>query len=145
MLDIFIVGSSIFLPSELTIGERIAAIMYGYLTVAVCGFVVDLSVSGTKQSVQIMIFSKANEEIAEMIGTQLKRGVTILDGQGWYTKRHDKILMVVVRKAESPLLLSMIKSIDPNAFITVGSVMGVYGQGFDSIKEIKSKKAIKEN
>jgi uncharacterized membrane-anchored protein YitT (DUF2179 family) len=39
----------------------------------------------------------------------------------------------------------MIKSIDPNAFITVGSVMGVYGQGFDSIKEIKSKKAIKEN
>ena len=74
----------------------------------------------------------------------MKRGVTILDGQGWYTKRHDKILMVVVRKNESPLLLSMIKSIDPNAFITVGSVMGVYGQGFDSIKDVKKKKAIQE-
>ena len=143
MLDIFIVGSSIFLPSELGFGARIASIMYGYVMVAVCGFVVDLYVSGNKQSVQVMIFSKANEEIAEMIGTQLHRGVTILDGQGWYTKRHDKILMVVVRKSESPLLLSMIKSVDPNAFITVGSVMGVYGQGFDTIKETKKKQAIK--
>ncbi|MBR2947907.1 MAG: YitT family protein [Bacteroidales bacterium] len=144
ILDIFIVGSSIFLPSDLGIGARIANVMYGYIMVAVCGFVVDLSVSGNKQSVQVMIFSKANEEIAQMIGTQLKRGVTILDGQGWYTKRHDKILMVVVRKTESPLLLSMIKSIDPNAFITVGSVMGVYGQGFDTIKESRKKKAIQE-
>lgn len=142
-IDIFIVGSSIFLPSEASFGERIADIMYGYLLVAACGFVLDLSLSGNKQSVQVFIFSKKYEEIAEMISTQMHRGVTLLNGQGWYTKRDEKIVMVIVRKPESNILLYKIRQIDRDAFISVGSVMGVYGKGFDSIKESR-KGAVKE-
>lgn len=142
MMDIFIVGASIFLPSDKSFGIRIADIMYGYILVAACGFTVDLTVSGSKQSVQMFIFSKSYQEIADMISNDMHRGVTVLDGQGWYSKNNEKILMVVVRKSESNLLLSMIKQIDKQAFISVNTVMGVYGLGFDSIKAKKNIKKI---
>ncbi|HIT49118.1 MAG TPA: YitT family protein [Candidatus Coprenecus stercoripullorum] len=139
LMDIFIVGSSIFLPSEDGFGVRIANIMYGYILVAACGFTVDLSVSGTKQSVQVFIFSKKYSEIADMITSTMHRGVTVLNGYGWFTKNDEKVLMVIIRKVESNQLLSMIKQIDRDAFLSVGSVMGVYGNGFDAIKT-KNKK-----
>ena len=142
LCDIFIVGSSIFLPSDLNFGARIAGIMYGYLVVASCSYVVDLSVAGNKQSVQLFIFSKHYEEIADMISGSMHRGVTVLDAQGWYTKNSEKVLLVMVRKVEANYLLSMIKQIDRQAFISMGNVMGVYGLGFDAIKEKKKIKKV---
>ena len=145
LMDIFIVGSSIFLPFEgESLGGRIADIMCGYLLVGACSVTVDLYMSGTKQSVQLFIFSKKYEEIADMISGQMNRGVTVMDGKGWYSKEDEKILLVMVRKTESHALLSQVKHIDKNAFISVGSVMGVYGLGFDTFKEgKKNKKNIK--
>ena len=142
LCDIFIVGSSIFLPSDLNFGARIAGIMYGYLVVASCSYVVDLSVAGNKQSVQLFIFSKQYQQIADMISGTMGRGVTVLDAEGWYTKQSEKVLLVMVRKVEANYLLSMIKQIDRQAFISMGSVMGVYGRGFDAIKDKKKVKKI---
>ena len=62
------------------------------------------------------------------------RGVTLIPAEGWYTKTSSHVLMVVTRKADLNILMRYIKSIDPAAFISVSSVMGVYGQGFDTIK-----------
>ncbi len=135
LLDIFIVALSLFLPvEEGQYGDRISAIVYGYLMVAVCGTVVDLYVAGTKQSVQLFIFSKKYAEIADMISNDMHRGVSVLDAEGWYSKQKDKVLLVIVRKEEASYLLSMIKHIDNTAFISMGSVMGVYGLGFEQIK-----------
>ena len=77
-----------------------------------------------------------------MISGSMHRGVTVLDAQGWYTKNSEKVLLVMVRKVEANYLLSMIKQIDRQAFISMGNVMGVYGQGFDAIKEKKKVKKI---
>lgn len=142
LCDIFIVGSSILLPSDLNFGARIAGIMYGYLMVASCSFVVDLTVAGNKQSVQLFIFSKEYKAIADMVAGTMGRGVTVLDAHGWYTKSDEKVLLVMVRKVEANYLLSMIKQIDRNAFISMGSVMGVYGRGFDAIKEKRKIKKV---
>ena len=142
LCDIFIVGSSILLPSDLNFGARIAGVMYGYLVVAACSYVVDLSVAGNKQSVQLFIFSKEYEAIADMISNDMHRGVTVMEAEGWYTKQSEKVLLVMVRKVETNYLLSMIKQIDKQAFISVGNVMGVYGRGFDVIKEKKRAKKI---
>ena len=46
--------------------------------------------------------------------------------------------MVVCRKNESNILFQVIKEVDPNAFMTFGSVMGVYGLGFEALKKIAS-------
>ena len=77
--------------------------------------------------------------MADAIAYDMKRGVTIIPAKGWYTKEDRDVLMVVTRKADLNLLLRYVKSIDQDAFLSVSSVMGVYGQGFDEIK-VKSGK-----
>ena len=93
---------------------------------------------------QVFIFSKKYEELADAITNDLHRGLTVLPGKGWYTKQESNVLLVVTRKADLNMLLKYIKYIDPQAFVSVATVMGVYGQGFDAIKlkaEAKKKEA----
>lgn len=135
ILDIFIIASSLFIPNGQSFAYRIAIIVYAYVLTLVVSITTDAILSGTKQSVQIFIFSKKYEEVADLISKAANRGVTVLSGQGWYTKKENKILMVVARRTETKLILNLVKSIDNEAFISVGSVSGVYGQGFDIIKK----------
>ncbi|MBO4841825.1 MAG: YitT family protein [Bacteroidales bacterium] len=135
ILDVFIIGSSLIVPTEGSWGVRVANLMYGYIMAGVFSVALDLFISGSKQSVQIFIFSKNYEKIADRITGDVHRGVTALEGKGWYTKTESTVLMVVARKPELKLLLSVIKEEDPQAFISVGSVSGVYGYGFDAIKK----------
>lgn len=135
ILDIFIIGSSLIVPTEGSWGVRVANLVYGYVMAGVFSVALDLFVSGSKQSVQIFIFSKNFEKIADRITTDVHRGVTALDGKGWYTKTESTVLVVVARKQELKFLLNLIKEEDPQAFISVASVSGVYGFGFDVIKK----------
>ena len=118
--------------------EKLAIVVYGLMQVTVCGYAIDLYISGSKQSVQVFIFTKKVEEMADAIAFDMKRGVTMIPAKGWFSKEEKQVLMVVTRKTDLNLLLRYVKSIDPDAFLSVSSVMGVYGQGFDSIK-VKSK------
>ena len=135
ILDVFIIGSSLIVPTEGSWGVRVANLMYGYIMAGVFSVALDLFVSGSKQSVQIFIFSKNYEKIADRITGDVHRGVTALQGKGWYTKTESTVLLVIARKPELKLLLNLIKEEDPQAFISVGSVSGVYGYGFDAIKK----------
>ena len=135
ILDVFIIGSSLIVPTEGSWGERVANLMYGYIMAGVFSVALDVFVSGSKQSVQIFIFSKNYEKIADRITADIHRGVTALEGKGWYTKTESTVLLVIARKPELKLLLNLIKEEDPQAFISVGSVSGVYGYGFDVIKK----------
>jgi uncharacterized membrane-anchored protein YitT (DUF2179 family) len=45
-----------------------------------------------------------------------------------------KVITVVARKNESISIFRIVKEVDPNAFISQASVIGVYGEGFDVIK-----------
>ncbi len=126
--DILIISSSFL------IFKSIEKIVYGYVTMAVTAYAIDLVITGAKRTIQLFIFSKMYEEIAEKITSQTHKGITLIDGTGWYSKDKSKILMVLVRKQESNNLLKIVKNIDPDAFVTVNSVMGVYGKGFDRLK-----------
>ena len=147
LLDIFIIASSLLLPpNEIldangavigveTWGQRLATILYGYILIGACSYSVDMFISGSKQSSQIFIFSKKYAELADAITTQTGRGVTLIDGEGWYTKQKSKVVMVIMRKDDLSLLYKMVREIDRDAFLSVGSVSGVYGKGFDEIKK----------
>lgn len=145
IIDIMIILSSLLLPSYDRTGtllpypEKVAIVVYGLMQVTVCGYAIDLYISGSKQSVQAFIFTKKVNEMADAIAFDMKRGVTVLPAKGWYSKEDKQVIMVVTRKTDLNLLLRYVKSIDPDAFLSVSSVMGVYGQGFDAIK-VKSKK-----
>ena len=132
--DFFIIGCSIFVASDIATG--IATIIYGYIMIAVYGYTVDLIQSGSQQSSQILIISPQYELIADAINRDARRGVTVLDGTGWYTKNECKVVMVVCRKRDASMILKLVRSIDDNAFITMGSVVGVYGQGFEALSKV---------
>lgn len=139
-MDTAIIMSSLLVPSYTQTGDlmpftdKITTVVYGFIYIVIVSTVLDLYLSGSKQSVQIFILSKKYAEIADAITNELHRGVTVLDGKGWYTKDNAEVLMVITRKTDLKILLRYIKRIDPNAFLSVSSVTGVYGKGFDSIK-----------
>ncbi len=139
-MDTAIIMSSLLVPSYTTAGElvpfteKITTVVYGFIYIVVVSTVLDLYLSGSKQSVQLFILSKKYAEIADAITNEMHRGVTVLDGKGWFTKENTEVLMVITRKTDLNLLLKYIKSIDSNAFLSVSSVTGVYGKGFDTIK-----------
>jgi len=60
--------------------------------------------------------------------------VTVLDGLGWYSQNNVKVLVVLAYKRQSLDIFRLVKDIDPNAFISQSSVIGVYGEGFDRLK-----------
>lgn len=146
-MDVVIILSSMLVPSYSADGEllpwteKITTVVYGFILVAVNSTVIDMYLSGSRQSVQLFILSHKYAEIADQITHNLHRGVTVLDGKGWYTKQSTEVLMVLTRKSDLSILLKLVKSIDSNAFLSVSSVSGVYGKGFDQIKEkVKLKK-----
>lgn len=144
VIDIIIILSSMLFPSfdktgaPMSYPEKLAIIVYGLMQVTVCGYTIDLYISGSKQSVQVFIFTKKVSEMADAIAFDMKRGVTVIPAKGWYSKEEKEVIMVVTRKVDLNLLLRYVKSIDPDAFLSVSSVMGVYGQGFDAIR-VKTK------
>lgn len=129
LCDSIIIGCSIFVFRDIT------SIIYGYVMVGVYGYTIDAVMAGNRQSTQIFIVSPKHEEIASRIYNEMRRGVTLIDGEGWYSKEKRKIVMVVCRKSETSILFKVIKEVDPNAFMTFGSVMGVYGLGFEALKK----------
>jgi len=127
--DLVIIGSIYFLP-----GKNLESVIYGYLEMVSFSYVIDLIISGNKQSVQIMVFSKRYEAIADRITQDLERGVTALDSMGWWSKEESKVLIILVRKNEISLFYRIIREVDSQAFISVANVMGVFGEGFEQIK-----------
>ncbi|HRY31741.1 MAG TPA: YitT family protein [Bacteroidales bacterium] len=128
LCDVFIIASSYL------IFRSIETIVYGYVTMAVTSYVIDLYLTGSKRSLQVFVFSKESQRIADRIGRDIGRGVTFLHGRGWYTGQDTDVIVVLIRKNESALVFRTIKETDPDAFISVATVMGVYGKGFDRMR-----------
>lgn len=132
LCDLIIITSSILLP-----GATIDKLLYGYCTLIITNLMLDYVVDRGRQSVQFLIFSKKYDDIAAAISAT-HRGVTVLNGQGWYTKQERKVLVVLAKKRESTNIFRIIQGIDPDAFVSQSKVIGVFGEGFDRIK-VKKK------
>lgn len=145
VIDAIVILSSLLVPSYRADGsllpftDKLTTVVYGFILITVMSTVVDMVVAGSKRSVQVFILSPKYEEIANAITRDLHRGVTSIQGKGWYTQTETQVLMVVLTKKDLPMLLRFIKSIDSNAFLSISSVTGVYGKGFDKIKSKANK------
>ena len=125
--------------------HSIDKIVYGLIFMVIYSVAADRVINNTRQSVQFQIISKKWQEIADNVISEAHRGCTILEGTGWYTKAHVKIVMVMCRKHESVNIFRIIKQTDREAIITQSNVNGVYGFGFDELKvRVHNKKAIEK-
>lgn len=128
-VDFAIVASILFLP-----GKRLSDVIFGYIFTIAFSYMVDMFLTGTKQSVQIQIFSTKFSDVADVLIHEKNRGVTALSSIGWYSKKESKVLVVIARKNQLSDLTRAIKDIDPGAFITVETIHAVYGKGFEELK-----------
>lgn len=126
--DIFIIASILLVP-----GKTLEDMIYGYVVMVTFSFMVDFVLLGQKSSVQVLVFSSKYSEIADRI-LSMDRGVTALSSVGWYSKSESKVLLVIVKQNQLHDIVSIIKSIDNRAFVSVSSASGVYGEGFDEMK-----------
>ena len=136
--DIVIITSSIFTP----VGS-FQKLLFGYCTLIISNLLLDFVMDRGRQSVQFLIFSKHYEDIARAITRKTDHSLTLLDGHGWYSGKEMKVICLLAKKRESVTIFRLIKMIDPQAFVSQSSVIGVYGEGFDPIK-VKPGKAEKE-
>ena len=127
-VDLVIVASSYI------IFRSVETIVFGIIIIAVMTTSVDWIINGVRQSVQFFIVSREYEEIATQINLQLDRGCTVLEGMGWYTKKEQKVLLLMAKRSESNSIFRLVKNIDPNAFVSQANVVGVYGKGFDRLR-----------
>ena len=109
-------------------------IVYGVVFTLVASFVCDFVVNGSRQTVQFLIISKNYKEIADTINRRVNRGVTVIEGKGWYSKENVEMLVVLSRKYESQDIFAVIKQIAPQAVVSQTFCHGVFGEGFDKIK-----------
>lgn len=135
MADLIIISLLIFVP-----GHSFTDVVYGYITMGVCAYVLDLILLGKESTVQVHIFSNHLDQIGDYITKEMGRGVTALKAYGWYTKEDRQVLLVLIRKTEMPQLTRAIKDIDDKAFVSVVPANNVFGEGFDEMKTGISKK-----
>ncbi len=104
--------------------------IYGFVAVAVYSYTIDFVMQGESSSREINIYSTKNEGIAEKTMKLLHRGATFINAKGGYSGNISTVLIVVVRRKELPKAMKIIRSIDPEAFISVKNLSSVYGKGF---------------
>lgn len=127
--DLIIIGCSYFISGD------IETMVEGYLTMLIAMNFLDYVINGVRQSVQFMIVSDRHEEIAKEVNEKMDRGVTILYGEGFYSKEKRQVLLILAKKHESRGIFALIRRIDSNAFVSMCNVEGVFGEGFDKLKK----------
>lgn len=125
----FIIDAIVLFISFLTFLDA-RSTMYTLVAVFIAARMIDFVQEGAYAARGAMIISNHHEQIASKITTQMDRGVTYLNGEGFYTKEQRKIIYCVVSKNELFKLKSLVHSVDAHAFVSISEVHDVAGEGF---------------
>lgn len=131
---VFLVVDLTIISSSYVVLHDWEQIIYGYVTLIVSSLCIDYVVNSMRRSVQFFIISDKYEEIGLRIINDPHRGVTVVNGQGFYSGKEVHMLFVLAKRNESHKIFQLINEIDPHAFVSQSAVIGVYGEGFDKFK-----------
>lgn len=109
--------------------------LYAVLSVIISGFAIDKAIAGFNTCNQVTIISSKSKKISRFILNELERGCTFINGVGGFTENETAILYTIIDRNEFVKLKRYISEIDKDAFITVGEVTEVMGEGFKPINE----------
>jgi uncharacterized membrane-anchored protein YitT (DUF2179 family) len=123
---ILVLNGSILVLSSLVFSLESA--LYTLVFIYVNSTVLNVIVSGLSQRKAVLIISSAWKELSHKILKEINRGVTVLQGEGGYSGKEEKILYTVVTFKELPRLKQVIRTLDPNAFVVVNDTLEVMGQ-----------------
>lgn len=104
--------------------------LYSGVTIYLSGQVINAVVYRFDYSKVVIVISQSSDEIAKMITEKLDRGVTYLNGEGYYSGQDTKVILTAIKKQQLAELKELASGIDPNAFIIVQEAHQVLGDGF---------------
>ncbi len=122
-MDALIIGLSLLFIS-------VEQVLYTLVTVFVASKLIDFIQDGAYAAKAFSIVSDHSEAIASQITVELERGVTLLQAKGAFSGQHKQVVYCVVQRQEIRRLKSLIRKIDPRAFIVINEVHDVLGEGF---------------
>ena len=130
---VLLIDLAIILSSYL-INDDYRKVIISLIILGIMSYAIDMVVNEAKRSVQFLIISDKYEEIATAINIEMRRGCTILEGMGWYTKKPTKVILVLTNQSQAIDIVRLIRGIDEKAFISQSETKGVYGEGFDQLR-----------
>ena len=132
ILDVVIVAAYAFVL------HKYQSAMYSLIGMYVVSKVVDLALYGIDNSSLCYIVSEKSEELArEIISGNVHRGVTILEGEGAYSHQTKHVIMCVIKRTQIGALRRLVRRVDERAFFIVTDAKNVFGNGFESISEVR--------
>ncbi len=108
--------------------------LYGLVMIYVSGIAAEKASEGTDVVRTALIVTNAAEEVSQRIMSEMERGVTILPGTGAYTKAERPVLYCVITRPEVNLLKSLVRAVDPQAFMVIGHAQEALGEGFRPLR-----------
>ncbi|MDO4974446.1 MAG: YitT family protein [Eubacteriales bacterium] len=132
ILDVVIVAAYAFVL------DKYQSAMYSLIGMYVVSKVVDLALYGIDNSSLCYIVSEKSEELArEIISGHVHRGVTILEGEGAYSHQTKHVIMCVIKRTQIGEMRRLVKQVDERSFFIVTDAKNVFGNGFESISEVR--------
>ena len=104
--------------------------MYAVVTVFTNSTVLDMVLYGKDNAKMVYIITDTPEEVADRLMKEVETGVTVLHGEGAYTKKNKKVLMCVLHDQQYPLLRDIVKQEDKHAFLIVTKATEIFGEGY---------------
>ena len=108
-------------------------VLYALILIFVSAKVSDMIVLGLDKAKLCYIITDKALEISDFLIAHSPRGVTLLQGEGMYSKKPHGVLLTCVKKNQIVALKSAVKELDTNAFVIVCDANEVYGKGFHQI------------
>ena len=104
--------------------------MYAVVTVFTNSTVLDMVLYGKDNAKMVYIITDAPEAVSDRLMKEVETGVTVLHGEGAYTKKNKKVLMCVLHNQQYPQLRDIVKQEDKNAFLIVTKATEIFGEGY---------------
>ena len=125
---IYLVCDSLIVMSILLVNDKtLADVVYGFVEIIAFSYAVDMFLTGSQQSVQTLILSEHNDEIAARLQSLSIEGSRSVKSVQWSTEGSRKMLMVVSRKGYSGEIVKTARQIDPDVILMTVPVTAVYG------------------
>ncbi len=109
-------------------------VVFGYITLVVYTYALDMLINSARQDIQFIIFTNKPNEICQRIISETSHSVTSMNGEGFYSHQEIIVLITIVHKREAVTILRLIQETDPRAFVSQSRAEGVYGNGFKTIR-----------
>jgi uncharacterized membrane-anchored protein YitT (DUF2179 family) len=128
------VDSAVILAAGFVFGWKEA--LYAIITLYVSGIVAENVLEGSGTVRTAMVVTRQAKLISERVLEEMERGVTILQGTGAYTGNERPVIYCVITRSEVAQLKSIVREIDPQAFIVIGQAHEALGEGFKPLRKL---------